>query len=508
MSLRLKRYYPLPILLVVILVVLTLGFGNQRIVAYTTQPQPTSPPAPPLAGAKGGTSAPAKKAVDYTNRIALFDETVVHTIQLLIANENYQQMMSTYQQTGIKNYFHADIIIDGVRVDDVGVRLKGNASLRTAVGGRGGVGQFPGGNLQNQQNFGRQRGQPGDDQVPQLPEGADPFGGFSTGQSGTTKIPLMIKFDQFAADQTYQGYSRLAIRTYGTSYDAAMLQEPVTNAVVRAIGLPATRTAYTGLRINENAEQLYSISEVIDGTYLKEYFTNPDGVLYKAELGASLRYQGENPSAYARAFTQETCVNDADLSPLIRFMRFFSESDDATFERELPDYFDVDSFAAYLAVNNLLVNLDSIAGMNNNYYLYYDDVDQRFTLLMWDANESMGKLGMGIQTATFDLYYQGSQNMGARMGGGSNVLVSRFMANATFKALYERKLQQVYQQVFASGKISQIVESYAAVVRQANTQRKLVDTSSYSSAVSKVLDFIARRSSYLATTPLLKGLTG
>jgi spore coat protein CotH len=178
---------------------------------------------------------------------------------------------------------------------------------------------------------------------------------------------------------------------------------------------------------------------------LTKYFENADGVLYKAEVGSTLSYEGEDPSSYANSFTQQTRVNDADLAPLIAFMRFLDQADDATFESELPDYLDVDAFATYLAVNDLLVNTDSIIGMNNNYYLYYDAAAERFTLLMWDANESMGKLG---GSTTYDLYFNNSQGgqgcrgggPGGGMGGGRNTLLTRFMASERFRALYEEKL--------------------------------------------------------------------
>ena len=180
-------------------------------------------------------------------------------------------------------------------------------------------------------------------------------------------------------------------------------------------------------------------------------------------------------------------------------------------KRTCPTYLDVDAFATYLAVNNLLVNIDSIAGMSNNYYLYYDDQAERFTLLMWDANESLGKIAGGSQAASYDLYYKSQQGDGRGMGhsmGDSNILVTRFLANPTFTALYEEKLQQVYQQAFVSGAISQQVEQYAAVVRQANEQRSLVESDAYEQDVASVLDFIARRSAWLATTPLLGGQAG
>ena len=65
-------------------------------------------------------------------------------------DDDYDEMLATYQQTRLKEYFKADVIIDGVRINDVGIRLKGNASLQTALGGGmgGGGGNRPaGGNM-------------------------------------------------------------------------------------------------------------------------------------------------------------------------------------------------------------------------------------------------------------------------------------------------------------------------------------------------------------------------
>ena len=289
------------------------------------------------------------------------------------------------------------------------------------------------------------------------------------------KLPLMVKFDEFVDGQSYQGYTRLAIRTYGIASDEALLHEPVTNAVVRAIGLPATRTAYAGLQMNDAAEELYVLSEVIDESYLARHFANADGVLYKAEVGSNLNYQGEDPSAYDRSFTQQTRVNDADLAPLIAFMRFIDQADDTPFESDLPKYLDVDSFATYLAVSALLVNTDSMIGMNNNYYLYYDEVTGQFTLLMWDANESLSKLG---GSATFDISLTNIQSgVGGRggMGGGQNALLTRFMASDRFRALYEEKLRLVYQEAFVGGAMTETVERYSTLIHSVNDERDLVD---------------------------------
>lgn len=527
MSITLRRHYKLLILAVAVIAALVLGLWDRRIVAYTT----------------GGRAIDvAQPGVDHGSDVDLFDQTVVHTVEILISAADYEQMIATYQETGAKDYFHADIVIDGVRINNAGIRLKGFSSLRTALGGGGGEQGWPGGGQPgfdpgNAPNFDpdnmpnpgdmpgfdpQQMPDPGQDR-PWPPEGGQmpgPWGGQGgeapnpAGGEGDGKIPFLVKFDEFVGGQTYQGYSRLAIRTYGAQPDASMLQEPVTNAVFRLAGLPAPQTAYAGLTLkcpavfgrDGESEQLYVISEVIDAAYLAKHFDNTGGVLYKAEVGSSLAYAGEDPTAYVNSFSQETRVNDADMAPLIAFTRFLAESDDATFERDLPTWLDVDAFAAYLAVNNLLVNVDSIAGMSNNYYLYYDDQAERFTLLMWDGNESLGKLGGGSRAAGYDLYFKSATAMGGGRGGPmgkSNILVTRFLASPTFTALYEAKLEQVYQQTFAGGAIAHMAEQYAALVRQANETRGLVDPDAYEEDVAAVLDFIAERGEYLAATPLL-----
>lgn len=478
MRLTLKRNYPLLILLVGVLLVLILGMGKQRIIAYTV---------------KSSQAAQSQLADNYTNAVSLFDDRVVHTLQIEMDPIDYQKMITTYQQTGEKDYFHANIVIDGVKVNNVGIRLKGNASLGTALGVR----------------FGRdQRAPGGEDGGGQLPAGGMPGG------NRNTQIPLMIKFDEFVSGQTYQSYDRFAIRSSGISYDASLLQEPITYSVLRSVGLPATGTAYAGLSLNGAEEKLFTISEVIEQDYLEKRFTNPGGVLYKSEVRSNMSYLGEDPSAYADSFTIETRINDADMAPLIRFLKFVSQSDDATFEQDLPKYLDVDSFATYLAVNSLLVNNDSMVGIGNNFYLYYDDQTGRFTVLLWDANESLGKLGFGRpggggSAATADIYPQASMRVGGFPGmrGASNDLLNRFMANETFKALYEQKLKLVYQQAFANGGMAQQIEQYTTLVRKANADRHLVDADAYEQAVANVINFINQRGEYLASIPLLGGKT-
>jgi len=521
MGIKLRRNLPLIVLAAVVVGGLVLGLGNSRIIAYTSP---------------GSLERPDEEGADIRGAVDLFDGSLVHRVEISMAGEDYASMLKVYRETGEKEYFHASVTIDGVTVNDVGVRLKGNASLRQTLGGGGmgaPAGQAPGG-VQGVENS----------EIGNL-----------AGGNPETQVPLLIKFDEFVGGQTFQGRDRLAIRSAGTRYNAAMLQEPLTNHLFRLMGLPATRTAYAGISLNGGEQYLYTLSEVIEETYLEAHFENGDGILYKGEVRADLSYQGEDPTSYTDSFEQQTRRNDGDLAPLIDFIQFISESDDETFERELPSRLDVDAFAAYLAINALLVNNDSMAGMGNNYYLYYDDQSGLFTVLMWDANESLGTMGgiMGApsggggqgqfpgggparpragqqpfagggvppegvlapgmaaggsptrDSAEADIYPSlKTSGGGERMGGEANLLLRRFMTAPSFKALYEEKVVEVVEKAFASGAITAQMEEIAAVVRAANEERAFVDADAYDQALERVRDFVARRGEYLAGTELVK----
>src|SRR5699024_4123332 len=56
---------------------------------------------------------------------------------------------------------------------------------------------------------------------------------------------------------------------------------------------------------------------------------------------------------------------------------------------------DVVSVAEYLATQALLSNADAMDGPGNNYYLWYDTDEEKFTVLSWDLNMALSGMGGG-----------------------------------------------------------------------------------------------------------------
>jgi spore coat protein CotH len=231
-----------------------------------------------------------------------------------------------------------------------------------------------------------------------------------------------------------------------------------------------------------------------------------------------------------------------------------TEASDEEFAEQLPQRFDVVAFADYLAVHNLLGNNDSLAGMGNNYYLYYDFDTQMFTILSWDTNESLGKLSMG-GGSSMDIYWgdvggmfggflddaqqqeeaadesadaespdtetlaqegdvagaegepvvrnAGRDNSRGPMGRGNHLLEERFFDTPEFLALYEERYQLLYEQIYADDLLAPKIEEFAALVTAYNAEHDIMDQDAFDAAVSDVLDFVTRRYEYLSSTELL-----
>ncbi len=91
----------------------------------------------------GGTSAsgsasPAAAISAGAENLALYDNSVVHDIAVTFDQAAYDEMVDAYVASQAKEWIEATITIDGVTLEKVGMRLKGNSSLRSLARAGGG----------------------------------------------------------------------------------------------------------------------------------------------------------------------------------------------------------------------------------------------------------------------------------------------------------------------------------------------------------------------------------
>ena len=329
------------------------------------------------------------------------------------------------------------------------------------------------------------------------------------------------------------------------------LNEAVALELIAAAGMASEAASPARFSVNGGTEQLRLVVENPNDDWYSEN-VGVTGILYKAEAGGDYSYRGDDPAAYEGVFDVEanTTGSDSDeYAPLIAFLKWLNESDDAAFAAELGQYLDIDSFADYLAIQDLIENFDDIEGPGNNSYLSYDASTGLFTVISWDHNLAFGGLGGGMRT--FAMPDGGTPPAGAdrrhaattgepaptrhtahrcRAGAGrrdrvthlptaqrprgwtgsssavgpgprrtstarpargpgmGNVLAERFRANADFAALVEQALADLQASLYDSGTAAQILDEWTAVLKEQATDLVPADTIDTEAAhISKII---------------------
>ena len=359
---------------------------------------------------------------DIENTIDLFDTTQVHEISINMTDEEYKDMIDTYASTSEKDWYKTDITIDWVTVYNVGVRLKGNSSLKW-IGWNWQWGPWWSKSWMdrwmwrhregmqdnrmmgfhwnrigswNRQRFPWENGS-WEMQRPEVFQGWSFWAWAMSWDSinYNTQLPLFVKFDKYE-DQTYQWHEMISLRVWGMGSDTTLLAEPYSYELYQEAWQPAPDTVYWAVKIDWMDEKLFIISELPeDEYYITKWFWDDNGVLYKAGNFIDFGYQWEDPTVYSEYFTQKTRVNDYDLSLLIKLLKFVSQSSDEEFSEHINDYIDIKSVLTVLAIDDFVWNQDSFGGMWSNYYLYYHLWEQKFYLLTWDQNLALGWMWWG-----------------------------------------------------------------------------------------------------------------
>jgi spore coat protein CotH len=400
------------------------------------------------------------------------DET--HEISLVIDDAEYAAMLDTYRSTGDKEWIEATITIDGATYDDVGIRLKGNSSLR----------------------------------------------GVSADAEAET-LPWLIKLDKFVDDQRHDGLTDLVIRSNNS---ATALNEAVALELLDLAGLASQDAIAVAFSVNGGDAVLRLAIEHPDDSWMDEEL-EANGALYKAESTGDYSYRGDDPDSYDEVFDQEAGEDNADLTPLMAFLEFINNSDDATFADELDEWLDTDAFATYLALQELLDNFDDIDGPGNNSYLFYSTESETFTVVAWDHNLAFGQTPggpggpagvpgddpsnarpgpggfgapggaappTGAAPPEFDVDGQppvggfgeggGDPGAGGFPGGQANVLVDRFLANDEWQSLYTDRLAELRSSLYDSGIAAEVLDEWEAIV----TATGLIDAATIDTESSSI----------------------
>jgi spore coat protein CotH len=450
---------------------------------------------------------------DIPGTVDLFDTSRPHELTLSYSPEDYERMLDQYWEDGDKEYLEADLVVDGTRIDSVGIRLKGNSTLS--------------GMTRDGQTAPRGFGDRGEEGVRVGPPagGAGPRdfgqagGGFRGGGMGGLRaeepenLPWLVSFDEYVEGRRYQGRTEIAVRpATGMGGSTTGLNEAVALSLVAASGEPSQRYTFSTFTVNDRPTVTRLVVEHPDRTYADSL--PGDGVLYKSQASGQFADQGDDQTDYQDDFEQVNKKGSQDLRPVIELIRWVGSASDAEFAAGLADRVDTASFARYVALQNLLLNFDDMSGPGSNYYLYYNLDTRKFTVITWDLNLAMsgdatqgpndaGRMGgfvgagpggergqppegfeppEGFQLPEGFEPPEGFQppDGGPGPGGGMRMrghqLKERFLADPELKKVYENAYRDLYQRLYASGAAATAVEQTSAILKAAGANASTVDS--------------------------------
>ena len=277
------------------------------------------------------------------------------------------------------------------------------------------------------------------------------------------KKPVKFDFDRFVDGQTFHGFTKLNF--INCFRDPSMLRDKLTYDLMQRAGIPASHATFANLYLTiDNGERqhlgLFVIVEQVDSVLLQDRFGNSDGLLVKGEINDDLEYRGDDWESYAHDHELKSNSDDTDTAKLIEFVKFVHQASDASFGEQISNWLNVDRFLAALALNTLLVNLDSYAGLGHNWYLYYDTQAGRFEHIPWDVNEAFGNLQLGTPDEMLDFSIH-------RPYVGDKILIRRLLDVDAYRELYLDYVREYADGLFSPLQMHSEIDRLHTYVRDA-----------------------------------------
>ena len=312
-----------------------------------------------------------------------------------------------------------DLEADGQVWRNVGIRLKGNASLQTAWSG------------------------------------------------GSYALPFRINTDKLedsfptAKDQRFYGFQKISF--YNSQQDSTSIRGPVAGEIFRQFEIPTPLSVPVKitLKFGDTTKEvgLYEMVEVPDEPFLTRNFGNDSGNLYK-------------PLSKLDKFVDSEWVDEdipgdrADAKALIDVINStLRTSDSAAWHKALEKAIDVQGFLRWLAASTAIMNWDAYGSLAHNYYLFNDSGTFKFITydFGWSFDYQMASSGIVSRTS---IWYEGQA--GGMMNLGPFPLVKNLLADKGYCESYRKYMTDVIAGPASVASFQAKVDKYASWIANAN----------------------------------------
>ena len=194
-----------------------------------------------------------------------------------------------------------------------------------------------------------------------------------------SKPGIKIKVDAFVEGQTIFGVKKLILNNM--AQEGSALNQQLTMRLFRAMNVPASRTGYTHLQINDMNYGLYTLIESLDRISLARWFESTEH-LYKG--GVPYHWADLVPE-YEYVFQVETGSHD-DRSDLMTLLQANVAEDWWT---EINKVADMQEMVREWAVEQTVGHWDGYSYNGNNYFIHADE-NGIFSMMPWGVDNTWG----------------------------------------------------------------------------------------------------------------------
>lgn len=276
--------------------------------------------------------AAAEQWLDET----VFPKDKVIDVRITIAPDDFQDMLDN---ASAEEYKPASVNYNGQQIDNIGIRTKGNLSLRSVVQ-----------------------------------------------MSDSDRYSFKLSFNEYV-NQTLGGLEKINLNNNYS--DASYMREYLAYELAETMGLPTPKYSFVNVYINDELWGFYLAVEQIGTSYLERHFDNAYGALYKGVMtgrGSDLLWLDDDPDSYTGLELKSNSHNGNVLIDML---------DELNHGTDYESVLLVEEALKYIALNVVTNNMDSYIGSNKqNYYLY--EQDGVFSILPWDYNMAFGGMGGGM----------------------------------------------------------------------------------------------------------------
>ncbi len=286
-------------------------------------------------------------APEYALR--LFDDSRVHFIDIRIPD--WKGFIADAEQ---EEYVLCDLEIDGEMFYDVGIRAKGNNSLRL------------------------------------------------TSEYGLSRYSLKLEFDCFAQGGNYYGLDKFSLDA--SFQDNSYMKTYIAYDMMEFMGVPAPLCSYVWVSVNGSAWGLYLAVEEPEEAFAKRNFGKDYGKLYKPDYRSlsdenadiALKYIDDDPNSYPGIFDNAKFdTTKADQKRVTDALKVLASGEN------LETAVNVDEVLRYFSVQVFVMNWDSYIGYTGHNYFLYEE-DGIISILPWDYNLAFGTYALGMSNPIKD----------------------------------------------------------------------------------------------------------